>query len=286
MDLVNQVKDIQRNSAEGKRAWWQYADEQGGSMRDPAKHDPSVLLNFVSQYHSGAFQGIQGPSQLTALFKEAQRSAPAFKNAWASYVRSQGLSGNDPSKNSTEALVQFLEYLGQTSMVCMAMMNSGGNGNGAMKMLNEAMWSGGHGMKRPNMTANSWDPEKDALVEQIKNFQRSGEENKEAWWSYCDENGFKKRDPALQSLESLQMFCAIHGVASEGEPVMKKSRMATVIDDPWKRELIEKIKAYQRSGEDCKLDWWSFCDQQELQKRDPALQSIEILQEFCGSRFL
>merc|ERR1719352_1697390 len=126
------------------------------------------------------------------------------------------------------------------------MMNSGGNGNGAMKMLNKAMWSGGHGMKRPNMTANSGDPEKDALVEQIKNFQRSGEENKQAWWNFCEQQELKKRDPALQSIESLQMFCANVGIVAWGESAMKKARMG----DPEKDALVEKIKNFQRSGEE------------------------------------
>merc|ERR1719201_341471 len=104
--------------------------------------------------------------------------------------------------------------------------------------------AGGKGMKRPNM-AGSGDPEKHALVEQIKDFQRSGEENKQAWWDFCEQQEFKKRDPALQSIESLQMFCANVGIVAWGESAMKKARMG----DPEKDALVEKIKNFQRSGE-------------------------------------
>lgn len=285
-DFVKQVKDIQRNDSQGRLAWRHFADEQGGSIHDPAKHDPSVLLNFLSQYHAGVFQGIQEPPhQLGELFKEAQRNSPAFKNCWAMYVRANSLPGNDPAKNSKESLVQFLEYMGQTtSMAMMSTMNNAGYGGGMMGMMGGGCGKGG--MKR-----SSGDPQKDALVEHIKNFQRGGPMNMQAWTSFCEQHEFTKLDPARQSIEMLQMFCASVGIGSPpsigwGEPMMKKPKTAAFIDDPVKAELVDKIKNFQRSAEENKQAWWNYCDQLESKKRDPALHDTEILQEFCGTHFL
>merc|ERR1719148_478307 len=43
---------------------------------------------------------------------------------------------------------------------------------------------------------SSGDPQKDALVDAVKNFQRSGEAQKQAWWTFCDSQEGKNRDPA------------------------------------------------------------------------------------------
>merc|ERR1719183_2709696 len=130
-NLVAQVKEIQRSDPAGKMAWWKYADEQGGAVRDPAKHEAAFLEEFISQYKSGAFAGVHmDPGNLGELFKEGQRSSPSFKSAWAAFVASRGMKMNDPTKNGKEVLVGFLDFLGQQGMMAMSMMDGGYGGKG------------------------------------------------------------------------------------------------------------------------------------------------------------
>jgi len=208
-ELVNQIKGIQRSDPTGKVAWWKYADENGGAVRDPAKHEAAFLEEFVSQYNSGAFAGVQmDPGNLGELFKEGQKSSPAFKSAWATYVRQKGLKMNDPTKNGKDVLVGFLEFLGQQSMMAMSMMDAWGMGG----MSQGGGWGGNGGWggepmaKKFKANVSTGNPAKDALVTKIKNFQRSGEEQKQAWWMFCDAQEGKNRDPARYEIDVLQMF--------------------------------------------------------------------------------
>lgn len=49
-DLVDRIKALQRRDQGTKEAWWAYVDEQHGGVRDPARHDASVLQDFLSAY--------------------------------------------------------------------------------------------------------------------------------------------------------------------------------------------------------------------------------------------
>jgi len=50
------------------------------------------------------------------------------------------------------------------------------------------------------------DPNKDWLVNQVKEVQRKGDQDKEKWWTYCDKRQSGSRDPKLHSKEFLQEF--------------------------------------------------------------------------------
>jgi len=171
-ELVSQIKAFQRSSEEHKQIWWAFCDSQGGGNRDPARHDEDVLQAFLTE------QGIQ----------VAQ------------------------------------------------------------------------GSKDQNFI-------KGELINKIKAFQRSSEEQKKAWWAFCDRNE-GHRDPARYEADVLQVFIAengIQGVQGSGEQ---------------KRVLVAKIKGFQKSGEEQKQAWWAFCDAQGSKKRDPALHEVDILEAF------
>lgn len=48
--LVSKIKTFQRQGESQKETWGSYADEHLGGRRDPARHDCSVLQNFVNLY--------------------------------------------------------------------------------------------------------------------------------------------------------------------------------------------------------------------------------------------
>jgi RNA recognition motif-containing protein len=46
-EYVKKIKEFQRSSAENKKLWWKYSDENLGGVHDPAKHDQAVLQQFL-----------------------------------------------------------------------------------------------------------------------------------------------------------------------------------------------------------------------------------------------
>lgn len=233
-ELAARVKQIQRSDQAGKQAWWNYADQNGG-VRDPAKHQAESLQSFLSQYDAGAFVGAEATysdtPKLGDLFKEGQRTSVNFKTAWAAYNTMNGNFMNDPSKASKETLVSFLEFLGQLGVTALgskamgkgsgASSKGGGYGGKSGGWSGEgASWDsgsewGGKGSKGswgasgPPMKkhrVSSGDAVHDEAVEKIKQFQRSGDEQKQAWWNYCDAQEGRNRDPARHDTAVLQTF--------------------------------------------------------------------------------
>jgi len=49
-ELVLRIKSYQRSSMVNKEAWWKLCDEQLDGVRDPNRHDASVLKHFVDMY--------------------------------------------------------------------------------------------------------------------------------------------------------------------------------------------------------------------------------------------
>merc|ERR1719418_462951 len=70
----------------------------------------------------------------------------------------------------------------------------------------------GMGMGPMGMGSQSMDPAKDSLVQRIKQFQRSGEHQKQTWWTYADTMKGGVRDPAKHDMTSLQEFISTNGV--------------------------------------------------------------------------
>merc|ERR1711918_145398 len=64
---------------------------------------------------------------------------------------------------------------------------------------------------------------------------------------------------------------------SAREPPRKRAKPSTQ-ENP----SVQKIKNYQRQGEEEKKTWWDFCDQQHKGVRDPARHPQAVLEEFCA----
>mmetsp|Transcript_3140 Transcript_3140/g.7926 ORF Transcript_3140/g.7926 Transcript_3140/m.7926 type:complete len:170 (-) Transcript_3140:184-693(-) len=143
---------------------------------------------------------------------------------------------------------------------------------------------GGMGMgppvkKGPGMGAMSGDPMKDQLVQKVKAFQRLGEENKQAWHSYCDTNLGGVYDPNRHDVGSLQMFVSQYGAQDLAGGGGGCSGVSVGAGHP----LVMKIKGYQKMGEPQKMAWYSYCDANLGGKYDPARHSEEALKDFIAS---
>merc|ERR1711892_1524508 len=110
-------------------------------------------------------------------------------------------------------------------MMARGMGGGGGDGGGGAPWMDwqSGNWSGcgqggkgggdswdGPAVKKPKVSTGDF--MKDALVDKIKRFQRSGEEQKQAWWSFCDASEGKNRDPARHGVDVLQNFTQDYGL--------------------------------------------------------------------------
>lgn len=49
-ELVTKIKALQRANPEAKQMWWKYCDETLGGVKDPNRHDATVLQEFIDTY--------------------------------------------------------------------------------------------------------------------------------------------------------------------------------------------------------------------------------------------
>lgn len=272
-DAVAKLKELQRTDPVGKLQWEAYTDKLGNSVRDPSKHEASFVLGFLTSYQSGVRLEVKNP--LVDLLKEGQRKSAAWKRCWEQYCHTHGGGVFDPCKHDQNYLVGFLNYLG-TSGEQALMTNGGaragyGMGDGPpLKKINTGFISTGNATK-------------DQLVQAVKMFQRQGEQNKEAWASFCEQSLQGVRDPARHEVAVLQQFLMSHGAL----PVTTASGCAggcvgMPSVDPIKDALVSRVKAFQRMGESQREQWGAWADEHLAGKRDPARHEAQVLQHFCA----
>merc|ERR550532_3523135 len=69
---------------------------------------------------------------------------------------------------------------------------------------------------------------------------------------------------------------------SDDAPMAKRPRVGGAdTGDPEKDELINRIKAFQRGGQEQKEVWWNYCDTHLGGNRDPARHDVNTLEDFA-----
>jgi len=217
--LVTAVKDLQRSNHQAREQWGIYCESHGGGVRDPSKHPFEFLNNFLSQFNSGfryetpanggaaaaASPGAGiGSVELGLLFKEGQRKSHNWKSAWAAYTQIYGRGMNDPTKHDTSFLVSFLDFLGQQGYLALA--PAAGTAAAVGPPAKRARMDSPAGFSPAAGGVVS------SLADRVKNFQRSGPAQKEAWWNFVDTHYKGLRDPARHDNATLEAFIASHGV--------------------------------------------------------------------------
>jgi len=206
----------------------------------------------------GWSSGNAAKDRLVARIKDFQRAAADQKQAWWDFCDEHLQGKRDPAKADQDVLENFCNSFGVPIAIQTPQTWQGGKG-----------WVG--------------DPVKDALVLRIKDFQRSDDASKQAWWSFCDENLNGSRDPMRADSETLQMFCNSFGVPNASQTPHTWQGGKGSMGDLTKDALIHRIKDFQRSDDTQKQVWWSFCDERLDGNRDPARADSETLQMFCGA---
>eukprot|EP00406_Dinophysis_acuminata_P009501 CAMPEP_0179232500 /NCGR_PEP_ID=MMETSP0797-20121207/11891_1 /TAXON_ID=47934 /ORGANISM="Dinophysis acuminata, Strain DAEP01" /LENGTH=254 /DNA_ID=CAMNT_0020939621 /DNA_START=78 /DNA_END=842 /DNA_ORIENTATION=- len=245
--LVEQIKSIQRSDPDAKQAWWNYCDTNLGGIKDPNRHEANVLSEFVAAY--GAPPAAKAP----APRRPAQSPVGGGGSAW----------GYPPTPP-----MQQWGYPMQ-------------------------MWAGAGG-----------------LGDFVKTGQRHSANWKAAWQSYCHLNGSGQFDPAKYDESFIvsfmdyvgQLAIGELGVVTEGadgaSTGQKRPLGGAMAQPPAKRaltmpgkypggdgeklELVDKIKALQRTDAEAKGAWWQFCDEHNQGIKDPNRHDKDSLQQFLS----
>jgi len=117
-------------------------------------------------------------------------------------------------------------------------------------------------------------------VQELKNYQRKGEEQKEIWHHFADSHLGGVRDPNRHDSATLQAFFQTYGLTTTAAEPKLQLRMASQAGHPLKDQLVQQVKAYQRLGSEQKDAWHSYADLQLGGIRDPARHEANVLQEF------
>eukprot|EP00747_Dinoflagellata_sp_TGD_P165008 gnl/TRDRNA2_/TRDRNA2_185753_c0_seq1.p1 gnl/TRDRNA2_/TRDRNA2_185753_c0~~gnl/TRDRNA2_/TRDRNA2_185753_c0_seq1.p1 ORF type:complete len:222 (-),score=35.11 gnl/TRDRNA2_/TRDRNA2_185753_c0_seq1:76-741(-) len=211
---------------------------------------------------------------LVNQIKELQRADAGAKEQWGAYCEMHGGGIRDPSKHEAEFCQAFLDAFHRGEKFQSA--------NTDLAML-------------------------------MKEGQRKSVHFKTAWSAYCANYGGGKNDPMKHDAAYMVSFLDFLGQRGTmglgmmtpmgmggggppgygdiygkgyggGGPPMKRARAGPAnTGDARKDELVEKVKAFQRSGQANKEMWWAHADAVLGGIRDPAKHDSATLDQFLSS---
>jgi hypothetical protein len=301
-DLVQQIKDGQRNSTQFKEEWGTFCDTQCQGIRDPTRHPVENLRLFISTLGQGKKMGVGGGgnhfgsgNELVTQIKERQRSEPGFKQNWEHFCDTMCEGIRDPMRHPPQNLKLFLDQ-------------------------NPGYAQPGAGMRPAPNYAQRGPPDPYAqsygvpaapayggpggdLVQHIKDGQRQDPAFREMWWKFCDTRADGIRDPSRHPVQNLQFFLDTYQKISGGPgmpPVMPMPSMPSMVmptqkfggapaadmSDPGKAALVQMIKANQRADAGFKDAWGVYCDMHGQGNRDPNRHTSDVLRSFLAERGL
>lgn len=280
IQLISEIKELQRSTPDAKQAWWDFCDAHLGGIRDPARHDASVLEEFLGMVQgtgsrSKGGRGGKGPSKGSM----PARSAPSFGGKGGPVVGGRG---------AMPAFSQF-QFAPAAAPMMMRGAPPGGAAGGPID-----------------------------LVSFIKTGQRLSQHWKTAWQMYVRSQGSDWNDPAKHDDDFIVAFLdyigecveaqiqagassrpsspasdrgskgggkvrSMKGGATNGAPPAKRQRKAAAPPANGKASLVERVKSFQRKDPESKELWWGFCDAEHNGVRDPARHPEEVLKEFLDA---
>lgn len=201
----------------------------------------------------GAASSTTGAPGPVEALKELQRTDPEGREQWGAYCDERGGGVRDPSKHDPEFVRTFL-----------------------------AQYSSGQRLVIPQ----------GPLAELMKHGQRKSVAWKQAWAGYCQVYGGGVNDPAKHDQKFLTGFMdflgqsgvmALSGGLAAGMGGRRRGTggMYGMYVDPKKDALVNRIKAFQRMGEEQKNAWGEYCDDALGGVRDPMRHDAGVLLSFC-----
>mmetsp|Transcript_14134 Transcript_14134/g.26465 ORF Transcript_14134/g.26465 Transcript_14134/m.26465 type:complete len:250 (+) Transcript_14134:75-824(+) len=244
-------------------------------------------------------------ADLVERIKGLQRTDGDFKQAWWSYCDEQQGGVKDPKRHDETSLSTFL------SMYQSGGYQVGGGGGYTPRPHPRApvarytpmpsvspSYKGGHIPAARQMYAVTPQPTP-GLAEVVKMGQRSSQQWRAAWQTFCGIYGNMMNDPAKHPESFLKQFldfvgdCALKELSAEpgetSEPPAKRMRPTmgeSLVGDAHKQALVEKIKSLQRSDQTAKQQWWDFADAYNKGVRDPNRTDTATLERFLAEHGL
>lgn len=236
---VNKLKAFQRSSEQNKELWNLYSDTYLGGIRDPNRHATTVLQEFCRNHDVDSAIGNVGISRVVGagLIVVAPRKAPpapigyggsaaapyggsggSWVGAAAGYGGAgSGYSASDPTKDKLVQAVKAFQRSGEGNSEAWgryADMHLGGMrdpGRHDAVVLQEfcaahGVDTSGGGSSASAGASAAEDPVKADLVQRVKNYQRGGPQQKEAWATFAGVT----LDPSRHTVEMLSEFVQTH----------------------------------------------------------------------------
>jgi len=231
-EFVRAVKTLCRDS-DAKDQWHAFTDAYdpaGRSTRNPERHTLEFLKSFHDQWTKGMrFRSNDSALGLTKLTRGGTK-ATNFKQQWEEYCGKCGNGINDPTKHASKFHLNFLDYIAQRSATLAEMEKEsnkaiidapiGEDLDGDEDPAAKRLRTGPTGLTLPmgmmglDLGARAkiaadmgllmqQDPEKEALVRRVKDYQRKGKAEGEVWYEWCG----SKRDPNRHTSDRLKEFC-------------------------------------------------------------------------------
>lgn len=274
--LVEQIKGIQRSDAAAKQAWWHHCDTQLGGIKDPNRHDVSVLKKFVTMYQSGNMaMGGAGPSSA----------------AWGG-----GCGGGCKGGGGPAYLASPMAWGGYAMPPMFAAVGGGSTLGEFIKT----------GQRQSQSFKTAWhaycslqgsrfaDPNKhddqfiSDFIEQLgtlasqslaETAEEQGVDLNAVLANAQNSKGVKRAPPTTGGAPPAKRPVA---VAAGGARSIFSPSSGTADAGGEKGELVEQIKNLQRSSMETKQAWWTYCDEQLGGVRDPNRHDVETLQGFLA----
>lgn len=191
------------------------------------------------------------PAGPVEALKDLQRSDQQGREQWGAYCDQHGGGIRDPNKHEPSFVQAFLTQF--------------------------------HAGHRLDVTS-----EAETLAELVKQGQRKSAPWKQAWAAYCQTYGGGVNDPSKHDHAFLKGF--IDFLGQQGNMMLGGGMMGGgrsgggygMGDDPKKMALVQRIKAFQRMGEEQKGLWGAHCDNVLGGVRDPMRHDPGALQAFCS----
>eukprot|EP00440_Ansanella_granifera_P010945 gb/GFBE01011869.1/.p1 GENE.gb/GFBE01011869.1/~~gb/GFBE01011869.1/.p1 ORF type:complete len:309 (+),score=83.87 gb/GFBE01011869.1/:1-927(+) len=232
---MDKIKLLQKSDPLARQAWTDYCDAMLGGIKDPNRHDPNTINQFLQLYQTGGAPAVQqaarawgggngkgmgkGGGTLTDLcsfIKAGQKASPEhFRTAWVTYCTVYGGGRCDPGRHDESFVSGFVEYIGELAnhgLTALAQQAGIQVDTAEVGQKRKHGWDDPSAKRSASSIAPSNDPMIIQLAERVKNAQRQNPATKEAWIMYCNQTAGGVKDPLRHDAGSLQTFLATNGV--------------------------------------------------------------------------
>lgn len=301
IEFSDALKILQRKSMNFKTAWSNYCLQYGKGVNDPTKHEHSYHVEFLEGIAEKALSTMAGVESSSALQaqddrnqkrRKVERGPPPGVGEIISVKCTKG--GKEPHQGvgylddgTLVVINNAVEFIGG---VCPSAKVLSQRPTVAGTMLFAKYWVPGMkeswGDQGDKIDDNSWNPsswsswddggaaaqtemdlkvqnviDREKLVNSVKTYQRNSEAERDAWWSYCDQNLNGFRDPAKHTAEALQQFVTAYGVPLvEAAPPPNNSAGWSRTNGwaaAWERNTWDKNNNWASTGAGDKNNSWS-----------------------------